>query len=129
MHRKIKKAVLPVGGMGTRFLPATKALPKEMLPIINKPLIQYAFEEAVNAGIEEFIFITGRNKNIIINHFDCVYELEKVLNDNDKFNKSATKIQAIIRMFLRYREYQRVKQMINKVKLIQTHGRLYLKKK
>ncbi len=89
MHRKIKKAVLPVGGMGTRFLPATKALPKEMLPIINKPLIQYAFEEAVNAGIEEFIFITGRNKNIIINHFDCVYELEKVLNDNDKHSALA----------------------------------------
>lgn len=84
MAQKVKKAVFPVGGMGTRFLPATKALPKEMLPIVGKPLIQYAFEEAVNAGIEEFIFITGRNKNIIINHFDCVYELEKILNDTDK---------------------------------------------
>lgn len=89
MQHKIKKAVLPVGGMGTRFLPATKALPKEMLPIVNKPLIQYAFEEAVNAGIEEFVFITGRNKNIIINHFDCVYELEKVLNDSDKHSALA----------------------------------------
>lgn len=81
---KVKKAVFPVGGMGTRFLPATKALPKEMLPIANKPLIQHAFEEAVDAGIEEFIFITGRNKNIIINHFDCVYELEKILSENEK---------------------------------------------
>lgn len=82
--RAIKKAVLPVGGLGTRFLPATKALPKEMLPIANKPLIQYAFEEARDAGIEEFLFITGRNKNIITNHFDCVYELEKLLDENAK---------------------------------------------
>lgn len=81
---KIKKAVFPVGGLGTRFLPATKALPKEMLPIASKPLIQHAFEEARDAGIEEFIFITGRNKNIITNHFDCVYELESHLSKKDK---------------------------------------------
>lgn len=81
---KIKKAVFPVGGLGTRFLPATKALPKEMLPIASKPLIQHAFEEARDAGIEEFIFITGRNKNIITNHFDCVYELENHLTHKAK---------------------------------------------
>ena len=81
---KIKKAIFPVGGLGTRFLPVTKALPKEMLPVASKPLIQYAFEEAVNAGIEEFIFITGRNKNVINNHFDCVYELEKFLDEKEK---------------------------------------------
>ncbi len=82
--QKIKKVVFPVGGLGTRFLPATKALPKEMLPVASKPLIQHAFEEAVFAGIEEFIFITGRNKNIINNHFDYVYELEKALNDKER---------------------------------------------
>lgn len=81
---KIKKAIFPVGGLGTRFLPATKALPKEMMPVASKPLIQHAFEEAVNAGIEEFIFITGRNKNIITNHFDCVFELERMLDDKEK---------------------------------------------
>lgn len=84
MTKKIRKAVFPVGGLGTRFLPATKALPKEMLPIASKPLIQHAFEEAVAAGVEEFIFITGRNKNIITNHFDCVYELESHLGNKEK---------------------------------------------
>ncbi len=83
-QKKIKKVVFPVGGLGTRFLPATKSLPKEMLPVFNKPLIQYAFEEAVNAGIEEFIFITGRNKNSINNHFDHAYELREVLNKKSK---------------------------------------------
>ena len=82
--KKVKKAVFPVGGLGTRFLPATKALPKEMLTITNKPLIQYAFEEAKAAGIEEFIFITGRNKNIINDHFDNVYELESYLSKQEK---------------------------------------------
>jgi len=82
--KKIKKAVFPVGGLGTRFLPATKSMPKEMLPIANKPLIQYAFEEAKNAGIEEFIFITGRNKNAINNHFDHAYELESALDERGK---------------------------------------------
>lgn len=82
--RKIKTAVFPVGGLGTRFLPATKSLPKEMLPIANKPIIQYAFEEARDAGIEKFIFVTGRNKNAINNHFDHVYELESKLDENKK---------------------------------------------
>jgi UTP--glucose-1-phosphate uridylyltransferase len=83
-YKKIKKVVFPVGGMGTRFLPVTKALPKEMLPVANKPLIQYAFEEAVNAGIEQFIFVTGRNKNAISNHFDHSYELQKILTEKEK---------------------------------------------
>lgn len=83
MH-KIRTAIFPVGGLGTRFLPATKALPKEMLPIVDKPLIQYAFEEAQAAGIEKFIFITGRNKNVISNHFDHVFELQKVLEEKQK---------------------------------------------
>ena len=82
--KQIKKAVFPVGGLGTRFLPATKSMPKEMLPVVNKPLIQYAFEEAQKAGIEEFIFVTGRNKNAINNHFDHVYELESTLGQKQK---------------------------------------------
>lgn len=82
--RKVKTAVFPVGGLGTRFLPATKSMPKEMLPIANKPIIQYAFEEARNAGIEKFIFITGRNKNSINNHFDHAYELESKLDEKNK---------------------------------------------
>ncbi len=82
--RKVKTAVFPVGGLGTRFLPATKSMPKEMLPIANKPIIQYAFEEARDAGIEKFIFITGRNKNSINNHFDHAYELESNLDQRKK---------------------------------------------
>jgi len=82
--KKVRKVVLPVGGLGTRFLPATKSMPKEMLPVFNKPIIQYAFEEAVQAGIEEFIFITGRNKNAITNHFDHAYELQQVLSSKSK---------------------------------------------
>lgn len=82
--KKITKAVFPVGGLGTRFLPATKSIPKEMLPVANKPLIQYAFEEARAAGIEEFIFVTGRNKNAINNHFDHVYELQSTLDEKGK---------------------------------------------
>lgn len=80
----VKKAIFPVGGLGTRFLPATKALPKEMLPIVDKPLIQYAIEEAIEAGIEEFIFVTGRNKTAIEDHFDHSVELESVLADKGK---------------------------------------------
>ena len=76
---KIKKAIFPVGGLGTRFLPATKSMPKEMLPIVDKPLIQYAVEEAANAGIEQFIFVTSRGKSAIENHFDHSYELENNL--------------------------------------------------
>ena len=78
--KKIKKAVLPVAGFGTRFLPATKAIPKEMLPIIDKPLIEYAVEEAVDAGIEEIIFVTSHTKIAIENHFDVNYELEHRLD-------------------------------------------------
>ena len=79
MTQKITKAVFPVAGLGSRFLPATKAQPKEMLPIVDKPLIQYAVEEAVAAGITEMIFITGRNKRAIEDHFDKAYELETEL--------------------------------------------------
>lgn len=84
MIRPIRKAVFPVGGLGTRFLPATKAMPKEMLPVVDKPLIQYAVEEARNAGIEEFIFVTGRGKQAIEDHFDRSYELEDVLRERNK---------------------------------------------
>ena len=80
----IKKAIFPVGGLGTRFLPATKAMPKEMLPVVDKPLIQYAVEEAAAAGIEQFIFVTGRNKTAIEDHFDHSTELETVLIEKDK---------------------------------------------
>ncbi len=82
--KRLRKAVFPVGGLGTRFLPATKSMPKEMLPVASKPLIQYAFEEALQAGIEQFIFITGRNKNAISNHFDHSYELQQHLSEKDK---------------------------------------------
>jgi UTP--glucose-1-phosphate uridylyltransferase len=83
---RIRKAVFPVGGLGTRFLPATKALPKEMLPIVDKPLIQYAVEEAAAAGVEEFIFVTGRGKAAIEDHFDHSYELEDLLSSRDKLD-------------------------------------------
>jgi len=76
MTTPIRKAVFPIAGMGTRFLPATKANPKEMLPIVDKPLVQYAVEEAVAAGITELVFVTGRNKRAIPDHFDTAYELE-----------------------------------------------------
>lgn len=82
--KAIKKAVFPVAGMGTRFLPATKANPKEMLPVVDKPLIQYAAEEAVAAGIETLIFVTGRNKRSIEDHFDTAYELERELEAKNK---------------------------------------------
>ena len=75
----VKKAIFPVGGLGTRFLPATKSMPKEMLPTVDKPLIQYAVEEAANAGIEQFIFVTSRGKSAIENHFDHSFELENNL--------------------------------------------------
>lgn len=83
-HKKIKKVVFPVGGLGTRFLPATKSMPKEMLPVVDKPLIHYAFEEAKAAGIEEFIFVTGRNKGAIADHFDHSYELQDILDSKNK---------------------------------------------
>lgn len=84
MKRKIRKAVFPVAGLGTRFLPATKASPKEMLPVVDKPLIQYAVEEAVEAGIDTLIFIIGRTKNAIADHFDKAYELEAELEARGK---------------------------------------------
>lgn len=82
--KKIRKAVFPVAGLGTRFLPATKANPKEMLPVVDKPLVQYAAEEAVAAGIDTLIFIIGRNKRAIPDHFDKAYELEKELEEDNK---------------------------------------------
>ncbi|MBR9980297.1 MAG: UTP--glucose-1-phosphate uridylyltransferase GalU, partial [Desulfatitalea sp.] len=81
---KVRKAVFPVAGLGTRFLPATKAMPKEMLPIVDKPLIQYAVEEALSAGIQEIIFVTGRSKQAIEDHFDHFCELEQTLMARSK---------------------------------------------
>ena len=83
-HRPVRKAIFPVAGLGSRFLPATKASPKEMLPVVDKPLIQYAVEEAVMAGITEMIFVTGRTKRAIADHFDKAYELEHQLEQSGK---------------------------------------------
>jgi UTP--glucose-1-phosphate uridylyltransferase len=82
--KPLRKAVFPVGGLGTRFLPATKALPKEMLPIVDRPLIQYAVDEALEAGIEQMIFVTGRGKSAIEDHFDIAYELETTMAHRGK---------------------------------------------
>ena len=82
--KPLRKAVFPVGGLGTRFLPATKALPKEMLPIVDRPLIQYAVDEALEAGIEQMIFVTGRGKSAIEDHFDIAYELESTMKARGK---------------------------------------------
>ena len=82
--KPIRKAVFPVAGLGTRFLPATKAIPKEMLPIIDRPLIQYAVDEAREAGIDQLIFVTGRGKTAIVEHFDTAYELEDTMRTRDK---------------------------------------------
>lgn len=84
MAKRVRKAVFPVGGLGTRFLPATKAMPKEMLPVVDKPLIQYAVEEALAAGIEEIIFVTGRGKAAIEDFFDYSFELRQVLGKRGK---------------------------------------------
>ena len=86
--QKIRKAVFPVAGFGTRFLPVTKAMPKELLPIINKPLIQYAVDEAISAGIDTLIFITGRNKRAIEDHFDSNLELEVALEEKGKIEQA-----------------------------------------
>jgi UTP--glucose-1-phosphate uridylyltransferase len=83
-RKPIRKAVFPVAGLGTRFLPATKAIPKEMLPIIDRPLIQYAVDEAREAGIEQMVFITGRGKTALIDHFDMAFELETTMRDRAK---------------------------------------------
>jgi UTP--glucose-1-phosphate uridylyltransferase len=92
--KKIRKAVFPVAGLGTRFLPATKAIPKEMLPIVDRPLIQYAVDEAREAGIEQMIFVTGRGKSAIEDHFDIAYELERTMADrgSDLSVLSATRL-------------------------------------
>lgn len=95
MNRKVKKAVFPVAGFGTRFLPATKAMPKELLPIVDKPLIQYAAEEAIAAGIDTLIFVTGRNKRAIEDHFDVNKELELALHSKGK-NDQADMVRNII---------------------------------
>ncbi len=92
---KVTKAVFPVAGLGTRFLPATKASPKEMLPIVDKPLIQYAVEEAVDAGITDMIFITGRGKRAIEDHFDTAYELEAELQAHGK-NKLLKEVRGLL---------------------------------
>ncbi|RJY09480.1 UTP--glucose-1-phosphate uridylyltransferase GalU [Aurantiacibacter aquimixticola] len=83
-RKPIRKAVFPVAGLGTRFLPATKAIPKELLPIVDKPLIQYAVDEAREAGIEQMIFVTGRGKTAIVEHFDVAYELETTMGERGK---------------------------------------------
>ncbi|MBI4442491.1 MAG: UTP--glucose-1-phosphate uridylyltransferase GalU [Acidobacteria bacterium] len=84
MSHKVRKAVFPAAGLGTRFLPATKAQPKEMLPLVDKPIIQYVVEEALHSGIENIILITGRGKNAIEDHFDVSYELEKILEERGR---------------------------------------------
>jgi len=94
MTKKIRKAVFPAAGLGTRFLPATKASPKEMLPLVDKPLIQYAVEEAVASGIESILIITGREKSSIENHFDISFELEQVLREKGK-NELFEQVRAI----------------------------------
>lgn len=107
---KIRKAVFPVAGLGTRFLPVTKASPKEMLPIVDKPLIQYAVEEAAAAGISEMIFVTGRNKRTIEDHFDKAYELEAELASHGKM-KLLEEIQTLLPDNLHY-SYVRQSEML-----------------
>ncbi len=87
MKSPVRKAVLPVAGLGTRFLPATKCMPKEMLPVVDKPLIQYAIEEAEAAGIEQFMLITGRGKNLLEDHFDHAFELERTLESRGRLKE------------------------------------------
>ena len=82
--KPVRKAIIPVAGLGTRFLPATKAMPKEMLTVVDKPLIQYAVEEAREAGIEQIIFVTGRGKGMLEDHFDVSFELEATMKDRGK---------------------------------------------
>ena len=94
MHKEITKAVFPAAGLGTRFLPATKASPKEMLPLVDKPLIQYVVEEAVASGIEEVVVITGRGKRAIEDHFDVAFELEEALKAKGK-HKLLSEVQRI----------------------------------
>ncbi|MGE0628099.1 MAG: UTP--glucose-1-phosphate uridylyltransferase [Hyphomicrobiaceae bacterium] len=86
-RRRIRKAVFPVAGLGTRFLPATKAMPKEMLTVVDRPVIQHVVDEARSAGIEHFVFVTGRNKGVIEDHFDSTFELEQTLSERGKKNE------------------------------------------
>src|SRR5690349_22920862 len=88
-HPRISKAVIPAAGLGTRFLPATKASPKEMLPVVDKPAIQYVVEEAVRAGLDDVLMVTGRNKRPLEDHFDRVVELEQTLSDKGQKDKLA----------------------------------------
>ena len=87
-RKPIRKAVFPVAGLGTRFLPATKAIPKELLPVVDRPLIQYAVDEAREAGIEQMIFVTGRGKTALVEHFDMAYELETTMAERGQFEQS-----------------------------------------
>ena len=82
--KPLRKAVMPVAGLGTRFLPATKTMPKELLPVVDKPLIQYAVEEAQAAGIDQICFVTGRGKTALVDHFDIAFELEATLRERGK---------------------------------------------
>ena len=91
--KPIRKALFPVAGLGTRFLPATKAMPKEMLPVVDRPIIQHVVDEARQAGIEHFIFVTGRNKNIIEDHFDRQFELEMTLRERQETRRSRAPLQ------------------------------------
>src|SRR5512141_266041 len=90
MTRKVRKAVFPAAGLGTRFLPATKAQPKEMLPLVDKPLIQYGVEEAIHSGVQNIIIVTGRGKTAIEDHFDVSFELEHLLETRNKKDLLAT---------------------------------------
>src|SRR3977135_373045 len=107
MPPKVRKAVFPAAGLGTRFLPATKASPKEMLPLVDKPLIQYVVEEAVASGIESIIIVTGRDKSAIEDHFDISFELEHLLRERGKV-ESLEEVRAISDMarfcYVRQRE-------------------------
>jgi UTP--glucose-1-phosphate uridylyltransferase len=101
MSEIIKKAIFPAAGLGTRFLPATKASPKEMLPIVDKPMIQYGVEEAIACGISEFVIITGKHKRSIEDHFDCAFELEDCLKKNGK-DKMLEEINRLTRINIAY---------------------------
>src|ERR687894_1628773 len=100
MAQKIRKAVFPAAGLGTRFLPATKASPKEMLPLVDKPLIQYVAEEAVASGVESIIIVTGRDKTAIEDHFDISFELENLLRQRgkDKLFRAARSVSELARI-------------------------------
>src|SRR5512146_42451 len=94
MRKPLRKAIFPVGGLGTRFLPATKTMPKEMLPLVDKPIIQYAVEEAAAAGIEQIVLVTARGKTAMVDHFDIDVELETFLDERGKLDQLAAVRQA-----------------------------------